>query len=167
MSWRAKTTAVALALAALSVLLLTPGFRSERAPEVALTLVNEDPAVLSDLHDGQPLLVVFWATDCAQCVREVPTLVELYDRYHGRGLNLVAVAMAHDPPSRVWDFMRDNTIPYRVSLDLDRRVASAFGGVDVTPTLFLIDGMGTIVLRHTGKLQRQRLEASIRGLLPS
>jgi len=164
---RNKIILAGLALAALAVTLAVGIHRTERAPDVALTLIEEGPMALSELYDGRPALVVFWATDCRQCLLEVPALVQLYEEYHPRGLDLVAVAMAHDPPNRVWNFKRDNALPYRVSLDIDRAIASAFGGIDSTPTMLLIDGDGSIVFRHSGKLRRQALETLIRDLLES
>ena len=136
-----------------------------RAPDVALTLINEEPVTLGELRRDQPTLVLFWATDCKPCVEEVPILIRLHRDYHPRGLNMVAVAMAHDPPAKVWQFVQDKALPYSVSLDIDRSIADAFGGVDVIPVLFLLDGSGSIVYSHQGTLPLQTLEALIKELI--
>lgn len=137
----------------------------KQAPDVSLALINEDPTSLSDLHVDQPVLVVFWATDCVPCLKEVPMLIRLYKRYHPEGLNIVAVAMAHDPPNKVWNFVRDKALPYKVALDMDNKIAMAFGGVSSIPTLFLINGNGDIVFDHIGKLKTQALETLIQELV--
>lgn len=136
-----------------------------RVPDVALTLINEEPTTLGELRRDQPTLVLFWATDCKPCVEEVPLLVRLYREYHPRGLNMLAVAMAHDPPARVWQFMQDRALPYHVSLDLDSRIANAFGGVDAIPVLFLLNADGGIVYSHHGTLPLETLETLIRELI--
>lgn len=141
------------------------GFELKQAPDVSLTIINEDPTSLGELHSDQPALVVFWATDCIPCVKEVPILVQLHKRYHREGLNIVAVAMAHDPPNKVWDFMRDKALPYKVALDMDGKVANAFGGISAIPTLFLINGNGDIVFNHIGKLETPTLETLIQELV--
>ena len=55
-------------------------------------------------YRGRPLVVNFWATDCAVCVREMPDRVRTYNRHRAHGLELVAVAMQHDRPDHVVRF---------------------------------------------------------------
>ena len=136
-----------------------------RVPDVALTLINEEARTLEQLRRGQPTLVLFWATDCKPCVEEVPILIRLYRDYNSKGLNMLAVAMAYDPPAKVWQFMQDQALPYHVSLDLDNRIANAFGGVDAIPVLFLLDENGEIVYSHQGTLPLETLEGLIQELI--
>lgn len=39
------------------------------------------------------LLVNFWATWCAPCIKELPSLETLQERYAGQGLRVIAIAM--------------------------------------------------------------------------
>jgi len=45
---------------------------------------------LSDYTDN-PTLVVFWASWCPHCVRELPVLDRMYKDLHSKGLNMLAI----------------------------------------------------------------------------
>jgi thiol-disulfide isomerase/thioredoxin len=50
-------------------------------------------------------LISFWGTWCAPCRANLPTLSELYDKYHVRGLNIISIA-ADESPAVVERFRR-------------------------------------------------------------
>ena len=136
-----------------------------QAPNVELTLVNGGKTDFESFRRGRPVLVTFWATDCASCREEVPNLISLHEYYQPLGFEILAVAMSHDPPNRVWDFMQRSRIPYPVALDLDRSVATAFDNVRVTPTLFLIDADGVVQFQNEGAVDKRSLANRIDQLL--
>jgi peroxiredoxin len=114
---------------------------------------------------GKVMLVNFWATDCPVCIREMPDLVQTYEKYRGRGLEVVAVAMRHDPPNRVLRYAEAERLPFKVALDTLGEHAKAFGGVRLTPTTFVIDRRGNIAERIVGKPDFGRLNALIESKL--
>lgn len=131
------------------------------APNVKFMNLHGDKISLSQWR-GKPVLVTFWATDCPSCVKEVNDFVDLYQQFHSEGLEIIAVAMAYDPPNHVVEMTKMKQIPYHVTLDLRGEHAHAFGGVAFTPTTFLIDPAGNIVFNKVGlfdlKAMRQRLQ---------
>jgi len=46
-----------------------------------------------EVFDGSYLLVNFWATWCAPCVLELPSLGKLKKKFEGRGLNVIAISL--------------------------------------------------------------------------
>ena len=54
------------------------------APEISLPAPNGNSVTLSSLK-GKLVLIDFWATWCAPCVKEQPELKALYDKYGGQG----------------------------------------------------------------------------------
>ena len=136
----------------------------QQAPDVALQFIDGRKSELHDLATGA-LLVTFWATTCETCIKKTPELKALYNRLNPRGLELVAVAMAYDPPNRILAFSEDNDIPYPIALDLDGSVAKAFNDVALTPTTFLISADMKIVTTTIGKLNIDDLEKEIVNLL--
>jgi thiol-disulfide isomerase/thioredoxin len=46
-------------------------------------------------------LVTFWATTCPSCIEEIPHLIDLYRELNPKGLEIIGVAMAYDPPEQV------------------------------------------------------------------
>jgi thiol-disulfide isomerase/thioredoxin len=125
--------------------------RSDVAPETTFSSITGQKIVLSALR-GKPVLITFWATSCASCLKEIPHLIELYHNYHDQGLEIIAVAMAYDPPNHVLELTKALQLPYPVALDMQSDNAHAFGDVSLTPTTFLIAPNGTIALQKTGLL---------------
>lgn len=141
----------------------SPGLQD--SPDISLLTVDGETLSLGALR-GRPLLVTFWATTCSSCVREIPHLSELYAELSLRGLEIIGIAMQHDPPDRVLAMRRARNIPYPLVLDLQAAAARAFGNVRVTPTSFLIAPDGRIVYRRTGTLDTTRLRQDILAMLP-
>ncbi len=162
------STRVITVVATALIVLLAYGWLTtrdlERLPEVTFTLIDGNrlsPAALRD----RPLLVTFWATTCRSCRKEIPHLIELYNEYREQGLELIAVAMAYDPPTHVVEFSRQNKLPYRVAFDLDGALARAFGDVSMTPTTFVIARDGRVVHRKVGAFDAQAIHTLLAQLV--
>ena len=138
----------------------------QQAPEVDFKIVDGRTLRLTQLK-GQPVLVVFWATSCVGCIKEMPHLIELYQELTPRGLEIIAVAMAYDPPNQVMEMRRRKQIPYPIALDIQGDVARAFGDVRLTPTTFLIDSQGQVVSQITGMLNMARMRQKLDSMLPA
>jgi peroxiredoxin len=44
-------------------------------------------------YRGKVLLIDFWATWCAPCMKEVPHLVAVYDEFHDQGLEMLGISL--------------------------------------------------------------------------
>jgi len=136
------------------------------APEVTFTSITGKKIELIKLQ-GKPVIVTFWATDCAGCIKEVPHLINLYNQFHPKGLEIIAVAMYYDPPNHVVEMTKAKQIPYDVALDLTAAHAHAFGQVQLTPSTFLISPTGHIMTQITGEFDfadmKQQLEKLLTG----
>jgi peroxiredoxin len=98
------------------------------APDSTFTTITGKKITLQQLR-GKPVLVTFWATDCPSCIKEIPYLINFYRQYHDLELEIIAIAMNYDPPSRVVAMTQAKQIPYDVVLDLKSEHAQAFGPV--------------------------------------
>ena len=114
--------------------------------------IFEDPAgeaiTLADFQ-GRPLLVNLWATWCAPCIAEMPTLDALAGR--DKGLRVLAVSQDMNGKDKVAAFFAErrfaNLQPYidpGLSLMTELKV-------DTLPTTILYDFEGREVWRMTGK----------------
>jgi thiol-disulfide isomerase/thioredoxin len=111
---------------------------------------------------GRPLLVNFWATWCAPCVREMPELDALGKRHAG----VQFVGLAVDTAANVGKFVAKIPVSYPVlitgpgSIDLMRRLGNGPGGLPFT-----------VVLGADGRIRKQILgpvdPAALDGLLSS
>jgi peroxiredoxin len=148
----------ALAAATASLLLLAGNGQPVPAPEATFVSLQGERIAARDLL-GKVVIIKFWATDCAICVKEMPDMVRTYNRYQGRGLEFIAVAMQHDPPNYVIRYAESNRLPFKVALDPTRDLAKAYGDVKVTPTTFVVDRRGYIVSRTQGAADFAKLNA--------
>ncbi len=133
-------------------------------PNVMFTTLNGQVLSLEVLR-GKPVAITFWATDCESCLKEIPLWLELYSRYHAQGLEIIGVSMYYDPPNQVIEFLKQYTLPYLMTLDISASFAKAFGGVDVTPTTFLLNQKGEIVWQKVGLFELAELESIMQNLL--
>jgi peroxiredoxin len=138
--------------------------RIQPAPGVTFTSIKGEKLATPELR-GRVVIVNFWATDCAVCVKEMPRLVQTYRKYEPKGLELIAVAMRHDPPNYVLNYAEKNALPFKVALDPMGELARAFGNVQLTPTTIVIDRKGNMVARIIGEPDFAKLEALIEAKL--
>lgn len=110
-------------------------------------------------------MVNFWATSCTTCVAEMPELVATYNKFKDRGYDTLAVAMSYDPPSYVVNFAQTRQLPFKVAIDNTGAVARAWGGIQLTPTTFLVNKRGEIVKRFVGTPNFDELHQLIEKLL--
>jgi peroxiredoxin len=134
------------------------------APDVAYTLLDGSTGRTAALR-GQVVLVNFWATSCAPCIRAMPGLVTTYQQFAPRGLTTLAVAMQYDAPAAVSQFAQVRQLPFGVVIDNTGAVARAFGDVRITPTTFVIDKRGAIAWHSSGEPDTPRLHALLARLL--
>ena len=114
---------------------------------------------------GKVLLVNFWATTCAVCVKEMPQIVATHQRFQARGFDTLAVAMSYDPPALVANYAESRRLPFGVVIDNTGVIARAWGDVQVTPTTFLVDKRGAIVRRYVGQPDFAALHGLVEQLL--
>jgi len=154
----------AAAALAISAVVVYSAFVRTYAPQVDFATLGGQKIATSDLR-GKVVLVNFWATWCASCVRETPKLVDTHRKYASRGYETVAVALRGDPPAAVAAFAEQRRLPFTVALDASGEVAQRFGGLRVTPLSVLIDRQGRIVARYVGEPDWAELHARIEKLL--
>lgn len=124
--------------------------------ETEFQLIDGEKVTLSS-YKGQPVLIVFWATTCRVCIKEIPHLKSFFGEWQSRGLKMIAVAMPYDPPSAVLTYARKQALPYSVAIDVQGKTLAAFPNVTVTPSSFLIGPDGKILWKGVGPVPFDRL----------
>ena len=95
---------------------------------------------------GKVVLIDFWATWCAPCIRALPTLRELHDELPPARFALLAVSVDAERQT-VADFQREQPMPWaNWHVGDDSALARAWE-VRAFPTYILVDGDGTILAR--------------------
>lgn len=112
-----------------------------------------------------PVLVNFWATDCAICLQEMPEIAELYNDYHDKGFDVIAVAMPYDAPNQVLEMAEHEGWPFPVALDIQGEALASFATVKGTPTSYLIDVEGKLIKRYVGAISMNHIRKQLDALL--
>lgn len=136
----------------------------EPAPVFGYTLLDGSQRS-SDQLRGRVVVVNFWATSCAVCVKGMPALAARHLGYRDRGLETLAVAMSYDAPASVADFAERRRLPFGVVIDNTGAIARSFGGVRLTPTTFVIDKRGRVAQRLLGEPDAKPMQALLERLL--
>ena len=140
------------------------------APDFTLLDVEGHPFRLSEEISRKPVLLLFWSVFCDPCRAEMAILLKAQNRYEGRDLTVVAVAVDGEPLRKIiGGFARQEGYTFKVLVDELYatemwKVADAYG-VTVTPTLLLLGKGGTVMLRKVGKIREDELEKVVSSLL--
>jgi thiol-disulfide isomerase/thioredoxin len=98
---------------------------------------------------GKPTLVNLWASWCAPCIKELPTLDSLAKSEGGK-LNVVAISQDDAPHASVVAFLQTHNIGTLQSYQ-DPKSHLLYGmGAEVLPTSILFDANGKEVWRYVG-----------------
>jgi len=138
-------------------------FAPDNAPQVEYKLIDGNVLSSDDLQN-KVVVISFWSTSCSSCIAEMPHLAKMYEDYHARGLEIVAVAVEHDQLRNVVRLAYDKNLPYKVAYDGNGRVVQAWGGIKYTPTAFVVNRRGQVVERLVGP-QSDHIESMIKSLL--
>ena len=107
---------------------------------------------------GKPLLVNQWASWCAPCVKELPTLDALEAARKGQ-LAVIAVSQDMGPQGSVDAFLASKKVGrFAAYHDPDMALTSALG-VQIMPTTILYDAAGKEIWRYTGDMDWMSAEA--------
>ena len=103
---------------------------------------------LSQFKGKNPVLLVFFATWCPPCRREIPQLIDYQDRYASKGLKVMAINI-DEAPDEVRTFAKGHGINYTVLLDEGAQVADKYSIRNI-PTNILINKKGEVnFIGHT------------------
>lgn len=114
------------------------------APDFTLWDLAGKPVSLI-AHQGQVVLVNFWATWCGPCRVEMPAMEQLYREFNRKGFEILAVSTDRQGPAVTRPFIESLGLTFPILHDSDYRVGLTYGARTL-PMTFLVDRHG--IVRH-------------------
>ncbi len=144
----------ALGLAALGILVPSEpraeGART-KAPDFRVANLAGEKVSLKDLLGKGPVVVDFWATWCKPCLKELPYVDRIREKYADRGVQVLAVTI--DSPksqSQVKKYIDTHKYGFTVLLDPEQEAFRKLQGKGSIPYVVVLDAEGNIRYQHTG-----------------
>ena len=135
----------------------------ERIEWQDVTLLDGRTLAAGDLR-GRPVVVEFWASWCPFCKRQNPLLQQLYEAHGGRGLRVLTFSIDKDPAkARAYVAEHRYTFPAAMA---DAEVARQFEPRRGLPELFVVGADGKIVVRESGEMFPEDVQALARFARP-
>ncbi len=115
--------------------------------------------------DGKVVYVDFWASWCVPCRHSFPWMQGLYEKYHQKGFEIVAVGVDKDHKAAL-KFLEDIKPAFSVVFDSTGEIAKRYG-LEAMPTSFVYGRDGRLVIQNRGFHQEEAdsLDAIIGQLL--
>ncbi len=123
---------------------------SQPAPDGEMVSITEE------VKKNKLTIIDFWASWCGPCRKEMPFMVELYNKYKDKGLGIVGVSL--DENSDAWQgAIKQLGMPWPQMSDLKgwKNAAAEMFNVTSIPQTIVVDGSGKILRRG---LRGQELE---------
>ena len=122
---------------------------------------------LENYLSNGPVLINFWATWCAPCIKEMPYLDQFEKKYKDKGFSVLAVSVDNQKSlSQVRSFIKTKKFSFDIFLDPNMQIFKKLNG-NLMPTNVLIDKSGKVVWRHYGYLpgDEKKMEEQILNVL--
>lgn len=140
------------------------------APDFTLDSIDGEQVSLSDFKGKSVVILDFWETTCDPCLKEMPHLVKLYEKYKDKGLVVLAVSLdGPDELSHVNSVVHDKGMDvFQVLLDPQTSVYAKYTPKNDRPYTVVIAKNGNIVDEHGSYVpgDEKKLEEVIQRLLP-
>lgn len=137
------------------------------APDLAGTTLDGEDFRLAD-HRGEVVVLNVWASWCAPCRAEAPTLAALSRELEADGVQFVGLD-TRDSDVAARAFVDRFGIDYPNVIDRDGRLQLLFGDSlppQAIPSTVVIDPEGRVAARALGKVSESSLRGMIEPLLP-
>ena len=133
-------------------------FAGSELPDLLVLSPEGEQVALAEIAAGEPMLVNLWASWCAPCIQELPTLVALSGREGAPRILTLSQDMGPQPSIRA--FLDDKgLVAVETWQDAEMGMTDALG-IQIMPTTILYDADGMEVWRYVGDLDWSGAEAA-------
>jgi peroxiredoxin len=125
-------------------------------PEFTLPDLDGQEFRSADVRTGI-LLLDFWYLSCAPCVKAMPGIEKLYQKYGQKGLTVLGINPADKKTATLKTFLQNKNIHYNSLLDTNYSLTNTLG-IGAFPTLLLVDARTRKVLYASEGWSEQKID---------
>lgn len=124
------------------------------ASDFSLPKLGGGTISLSEYRDKKPVVLLFWATWCPNCRRDMPVLDGIYRKY-GDSVEIIGIDL-NEKEATVRAFIDKNAIGFPIAFDEDGTVGDEYG-IQYTNTHVLVGKNGDVEDLILGDLSEEAL----------
>ena len=141
---------------AIFTVLMSSCYRGSRPPRIGtpapdFSVQDADRKVTLSEYRGNVVVLNFWASWCGPCVEEMPSLVQLQDRFKNKGVTVLGVSIDVDGDA-YHKFLKDYKIDFPTVRDPDQKASNLYGSFK-WPETYIIDRNGIVRRKFIGAVE--------------
>jgi thiol-disulfide isomerase/thioredoxin len=129
-------------------------WKGGETPPLELSALDGKPQRLED-HRGRVVLVNFWATWCAPCLEEMPSIERLRRSFDPRRFAVLAVNVGEGQAKAAAFADKMQLGGFNILLDRDMKTSKAWGA-RILPATFVVDPAGKVRYSYYGAIDWSR-----------
>lgn len=124
------------------------------APPFSMRDLNNETFSLGDYvgtspkHSRSAVFLVFFATWCEPCKKEIPIVKRIHQRWQGQGLEVVYIGLSQGA-KELGPFAKAEKLPWRVIPDTFGLLSRRYGASQL-PHALIVDKSGRVAFQHRG-----------------
>lgn len=134
-------------LAVIWPITVSAAYVGDTMPEFSIETLDGQAIKSNEIRGEESLMLIFWATWCPNCKKEIPLLNSLFSEFSPKGMRFLGINVGvNDSVTKVKRYAEKYKINYPLTFDEGSKLTRRFN-VQGTPTIIIIDRQGTVQYR--------------------